>query len=43
MEITPESIKDHLPYYLTQEAKTGIVQELQKFPDNLEYYLGSRY
>jgi len=43
MEITPETIKDHLPYYLTQEAKIGIVQELQKFPDNLQYYLQGQY
>ena len=43
MEITPEAIEDHLPYYLTQEAKIGIVQELQKFPDKLEYCLPERY
>jgi hypothetical protein len=32
MEITTESIKDHLPYYLTQEAKIGIVPGVAKIP-----------
>jgi hypothetical protein len=39
MAITPEVIQDHLPYYLTQEAKDGILQELRKFPEAFQYYL----
>ena len=35
MEITAAAIQDHLPYYLTQEARTGILRELRSFPDGM--------
>jgi hypothetical protein len=31
MEITPDIVKSHLPYYLTQDAKNGVLKELQNF------------
>src|SRR5712692_4004341 len=44
MEITPEAIRDYLPYYLTEEAKIGIVNELRKFDiDQMQYYLLNRF
>ena len=43
MEITVESIRDQLPYYLTQEMKAGIVEELKKFPSGMQYFLTRQY
>ncbi len=43
MEITAAAIQDHLPYYLTQEARTGILRELRSFPDGMNYYLQPGY
>lgn len=33
-----EDIKDHLPYYLSKEAKDGILKALKDFPEKLNYY-----
>lgn len=38
MGITVENIKDHFPYYLTQEAKEGLVKALKDFPEKMNYY-----
>lgn len=38
MSITLEDIKDHIPYYLTQEAKDGLVTALKDFPEKMNYY-----
>jgi hypothetical protein len=43
MEITVESIKEQIPYYLTEEMKNGIVDELKKFPDKMQYYLINKF
>ncbi|WP_200389681.1 hypothetical protein [Thiocapsa imhoffii] len=40
MAITAENIKDHIPYYLTQEAKEGLTKALKDFPDKINYYTG---
>jgi len=42
MQITTDSIKDQIPYYLTQEAKENLVKALDRFPRNINYYL-NRY
>ena len=36
--ITVEDIKEHIPYYLTQEAKNGLVKALSDFPEKINYY-----
>jgi len=38
MGIKLEDIKEHIPYYLTQEAKDGLIKELKNFPDKMNYY-----
>lgn len=38
MSITLENINDHIPYYLTQEAKKGLVKALKDFPEGTNYY-----
>ena len=38
MDFTVEDIKDHIPYYLTQEAKEGLVKALKDFPEKINYY-----
>lgn len=38
MKITEESIRDQIPYYLTQEAKENLVKALNAFPKN-NYYI----
>ena len=44
MAITSEAIRDYLPYYLTEEAKVGIIQELNDFSlGKMQYYLLNRY
>lgn len=44
MVISEEAIRDYLPYYLTEEAKTGIIHELGKFHvGEMQYYLFNRY
>jgi len=39
MEITTESIKEQIPYYLTQEAKDNLVKALDRFPRQIDYYI----
>lgn len=39
MQITAESIKDQIPYYLTQEAKENLAKALENFPRQIEYYI----
>jgi len=39
MELTPESLRDQIPYYLTKEQKDGCLRALRDFPDNINYYL----
>ena len=34
-----ESIEKQIPYYLTDDAKKGLVQALNDFPQNTQYYL----
>jgi hypothetical protein len=44
MVISADTIRDYLPYYLTDEAKVGIINELQKFHVGaMQYYLFNRY
>jgi hypothetical protein len=44
MALTPETIQDYLPYYLTEKAKVGIINELNKFnAGQMQYYLLNRY
>ncbi|MGZ8195644.1 MAG: hypothetical protein ACXWTH_08480 [Methylosarcina sp.] len=38
MGITLEDIEEHIPYYLTQEAKKGLVKALKDFPEKMNYY-----
>ncbi|AGX88038.1 hypothetical protein [Candidatus Symbiobacter mobilis] len=38
MDITIEDIKEHIPYYLTQEAKEGLIKALKDFPEKMNYY-----
>lgn len=33
-----EDIKNHLPYYLSSEAKEGILKALKDFPEKINYY-----
>jgi len=39
MQITSESIKEQIPYYLTQEAKENLVKALDNFPRKIDYYI----
>jgi hypothetical protein len=44
MVISAESIREYLPYYLTEDAKVGIINELKKFHvGEMQYYLFDRY
>lgn len=38
MGITLDNIRDHIPYYLTADAKDGIIRALKNFPDKINYY-----
>lgn len=38
MDISPESLQAHIPFYLTQPQKEGLVRALNSFPDHFEYY-----
>ena len=38
MNIIEENIKEHIPYYLTQPAKDGLVKSLRDFPEKMNYY-----
>lgn len=39
MEITTESIREQIPYYLTQDAKEHLVKALERFPREIDYYV----
>jgi hypothetical protein len=39
MELTPDSLKQQIPYYLTQEQQDGLIKALRDFPKNTNYYL----
>src|SRR5437660_1271202 len=44
MQITSETIQDHLPYYLTEDAKRGVLKELKNFQlGKMQYYLLNQY
>ena len=38
MEISEDSLRDHIPYYLTQDAKDGLIRALRDFPHDTNYY-----
>lgn len=38
MQINLESIKDHIPYYLSQPAKDHLAKALDSFPKQVHYY-----
>jgi hypothetical protein len=39
MQITTDSIREQIPYYLSQEAKENLVKALDNFPRKIEYYI----
>lgn len=39
MQITTDSIKEQIPYYLSQEAKENLVRALDNFPRKIDYYI----
>jgi hypothetical protein len=44
MVITGDAIREYLPYYLTEHAKAGIINDLGKFHvGEMQYYLFNRY
>src|SRR6516162_636996 len=44
MVLSADAIRDYLPYYLTEEAKVGVINELKKFHlGEMHYYLFNRY
>ena len=42
MVVSVESIKDQIPYYLTEDKKTALAKALADFPDRFDYFI-SRY
>lgn len=38
MQITSESIRDQIPYYLSQRAKENLAKALDRFPRQIDYY-----
>ncbi|MGB4812911.1 MAG: hypothetical protein WBP13_10605 [Methylophilaceae bacterium] len=42
MQVTSDSIKEQIPYYLTQKAKENLAKALDNFPRGIEYYI-NRY
>lgn len=42
MSFSVDEIKNHVPYYLTKEAKEGLLAALKDFPQKINYYT-SRY
>jgi hypothetical protein len=38
MQISEQSIRDNIPYYLTSEQKAGLFKALNDFPHNINYY-----
>ena len=41
--IVLESIREHIPYYLTENEKTGLAKALKDFPNNINYYISNKY
>ena len=39
MEITSDSFKEQIPYYLTQGQKEGLLRALKDFPARINYYI----
>ena len=39
MQITSESIRDQIPYYLSQRAKENLAKALDRFPRQIDYYI----
>ena len=39
MQITSESIKDQIPYYLSKNAKENLAKALDRFPREIDYYI----
>jgi hypothetical protein len=39
MEINVDSIREQIPYYLTEDQKEGLVRALKDFPTGINYYL----
>lgn len=39
MQISSETIREQIPYYLTQEAKTNLIKVLDGFPRQIDYYI----
>ena len=39
MQITSESIKNQIPYYLSQKAKEHLAKALDNFPRQIDYYI----
>jgi len=40
MAFSVESIKDHIPYYLTEDKKVALARALHDFPERFDYYIG---
>ena len=38
MILSEDSIASHIPYYLTEDAKQGLLKELSDFPEKINYY-----
>jgi len=38
MTLNNDDLKDQIPYYLTQEAKLGLIKALSGFPENINYF-----
>lgn len=38
MQLNDDSIESNIPYYLTQEAKLGLIKALKDFPEKTNYY-----
>ena len=41
MEITPESLRDQIPYYLTTDQKDSLIKALKDFPVETNYYFNA--
>lgn len=39
-QISIEALQEQIPYYLSKEAKEGLLKELGNFPKKINYYLG---
>ena len=40
MPISAEAIQTHIPFYLTQDQKDGLIKALGDFPRQIQYYIG---